>query len=125
MTLALTDFSQETIEKVVTRVLALDRVHHNNSFSIGTLQTTLPTTEETQFRQPLNARCAPSLATRLSTALYGHTVPSVIRVELCEYNMLNRTNKTVEYTKLNYDQNAHNIMSNHHHEIDMLLGPGG
>ena len=53
MMLALTDFSQQTIEQVVARVLALNRAHHSRSFAIGTLQTSLPMTEETQFQQAL------------------------------------------------------------------------
>ena len=52
-TLALTDFSQQTIEQVVARVLGLDRAHHNNFFTMGTLQNASPTHEETQFRQAL------------------------------------------------------------------------
>ena len=48
-TLALTDFSQQTIEQMVARILALDRAHHSISFEMGILQTALPTNEEMQF----------------------------------------------------------------------------
>ena len=45
--LALTKFSQLTIEQMVAPVLALDRAHHSNSFSMGSLQNTLRMQEET------------------------------------------------------------------------------
>ena len=48
-TLALTDFSQQTIEQVIARVLAIDRTQHNTAFSMGSLQNTLPPQEENRF----------------------------------------------------------------------------
>ena len=50
MTLALTDFSQQTIEQVITRVLVIDRAQHNTTFSMGSLQSTLPPQEDRCFR---------------------------------------------------------------------------
>ena len=95
-TLALTDFSQHTIEQVVAHVLALDRAHHNNSFSMCTLQTTLPTTEDTRFRQALQCTtCAKSGHLAIDCPLRPHYPICHSRVhivEQCEYNMLNRTN---------------------------------
>ena len=45
-TLALTDFSQQTIEQVIARILAIDKTQHITAFSIGSLQNTLPPQNE-------------------------------------------------------------------------------
>ena len=78
-TLALTDFSQHTIEQVVTFVLALDRAHHNNSFAMGILQTALAMTEETSSDKHCNARYVPNLATPLLIVPHDHTTSSAIQ----------------------------------------------
>ena len=52
-TLAVTDFSQNTIEQVIARILALTRTHKSSFFAMGTLQAALPTPEETQFRHAI------------------------------------------------------------------------
>ena len=80
-TLALIDFSQQTIKQVVARELALDHAHHSIAFSMGTLQSALPTVEETQFRQALDC---PARLHRPVCHSRVHTV------ENCEYNILNR-----------------------------------
>ena len=41
-TLTLTDFSNQSIEKVIVRVLALDQTQHSTMFSMSSLQSTLP-----------------------------------------------------------------------------------
>ena len=48
-TLTLTDFSQQTIEQVIARVLTIDRTQHSTTFSMGSLQNTLPVQEENRF----------------------------------------------------------------------------
>ena len=52
-TLALTDFSHQTIEQVITRVLAIDQTQQNTTFSMGSLQSTLPPQEDHRFQQAL------------------------------------------------------------------------
>ena len=53
MTLALPDFSQQTIEQVIARVLPINRTQHITAFSMGSLQNTLPPREDNRFRQAL------------------------------------------------------------------------
>ena len=48
-TLTLTDFSHQTIEQVIACVLAIDRTQHNTTFSMGSLQSTLPPQEDHRF----------------------------------------------------------------------------
>mgnify|MGYP000577219850 CR=1 FL=1 len=97
-TLALTDFSQNTIEQVVARVHTLARAHHSNSFAMGTLQATLPTPEETQFRQALECTiCTSADHSALDCPSRPHCPiwhSETHTVEQCEYNMLNQTATT-------------------------------
>ena len=51
-TLALANFANETIEQVIARVCAIDRTQHNTTFSMSSLQNTLPQ-EDNFFRQAL------------------------------------------------------------------------
>ena len=48
--LTLTDFSQQTIEQVIPRVLAIDQTKHNTAFSMGSLQSSLPPQEGNRFQ---------------------------------------------------------------------------
>ena len=88
--LALTDFSQKTIEKVVTRVFATNRTQHNTSFSLGSLQNTLSPQEETQFRQALQCtECSNSYHFVVESPHHPHCLICHSEVQ-CEYNMLSR-----------------------------------
>ena len=82
-TLALTDFSNQTIEQVIACVLAIDRTEHSTTFSMSSLQSTLPPQEDHRFRQALQCTACSGL---------GHVALECPHtVEQCEYNMLNRT----------------------------------
>ena len=94
-TLALIDFSQQTIEQVVAHVLAIDRAQHKTSFSMGSPQNALPPQEETQLQQALQCmECSNSghLAVEFPHRPHYPICHSPLHtVEQCEYNMLNRT----------------------------------
>ena len=94
-TLSLTDFSNQTIEQVIARVLAIDRTQHNTSFSMASLQNTLTPQEDHRFLQVLQCiACSGSGHLALECPHRPHCPICQSRshtVEQCEYNMLNRT----------------------------------
>ena len=89
-TLALTNFANQTIEQVI----ALDRTQQSTTFSMSSLQSTLPQ-EDNRFRQALQCTvCSGSGHLALECPHRPHCPICQSRshtVEQCEYNMLNRT----------------------------------
>ena len=94
MTLALTNFANQTIEQVIARILALDRTQESTTFSMSSVQSTLPQ-EDNSFRQAVQCTaCSGSGHLALECPHWPHFPICQSRshtVEQCEYNMLNRT----------------------------------
>ena len=94
MTLTLTNFANQTIEQVIARVLALDRTQQSTTFSMSSLQSTLPQ-EDNRFRQALQCTvCSGSSHLALECPHRPQCLICQSRshtIEQCEYNMLNRT----------------------------------
>ena len=95
-TLAVVDLTGNPIEDVISRVLRLDNAQ---SMSITSHQNTLPTTEETRFRQTVQSTtCLNPGHFALECTLRTHCLICHSRthtLELCEYNLLNRNTAPV------------------------------
>ena len=50
-TLVLLDLRNQSLEQVVDKALAMDRMHNNNTMNLSMLHRNLPTLEELRFRQ--------------------------------------------------------------------------
>ena len=56
ITLAMFDFTDQTIDKVIDKALAMDRTHKRKpTINMTTLTNNLPSLEELRFRQAVNA----------------------------------------------------------------------
>ena len=77
-TLALVDFSQQTIEQVVVRVLALVRTHHNNSFAMVRCKLLYQRRRKRNSNMHSSARYALVQDTPPLSVLHDHIAPSAI-----------------------------------------------
>ena len=94
-TLVLTDFSNQTIEQIIACILAIDQTQHSTTFSMSSLQSSLPPHEDHRFREALQCTAySGSGHLALECPHRPHCPICQSRshtVEQCEYNMLNHT----------------------------------
>ena len=109
-TLAVFDFTDQTIDKVIDKALAMDRTHKSKpTINMTTLTNNLPSLEELQFRQAI--QCMACLNTGHSTiecSLRTHCTichSKAHSVDQCEYNLLNKSTATVRQIQ-SYQDNS-------------------
>ena len=114
-TLTLFDFQNQSLEQVVDKALAMDRMHNNNTMNLSMLHRNLPTLEEFRFRQVV--KCTTCLNIGHSTvecSLRTHCTichSKVYLVKQCEYNQLNKTPAPVReiHPENNYQENRNQL----------------
>ena len=109
-TLAVFDFSDQTIDKVIDKALAMDRTHKSKAtINMTNLTNNLPSLEELRFRQAV--QCTTCLNTGHSTVecrLRTHCTifhSKAHSVDQCEYNLLNKSTATVHQIQ-SYQDNS-------------------
>ena len=109
-TLAVFDFSDQTIDKVIDKALAMDRTHKSKAtINMTNLTNNLPSLEELRFRQAV--QCTTCLNTGHSTvecSLRTHCTichSKAHSVDQCEYNLLNKSTATVRQIQ-SYQDNS-------------------
>ena len=109
-TLAVFDFSDQTIDKVIDKALAMDRTHKSKAtINMTNLTNNLPSLEELRFRQAV--QCTTCLNTGHSTvecSLRTHCTichSKAHSVDQCEYNLLNKTTTAVRQIQ-SYQDNS-------------------
>ena len=109
-TLAMFDFSDETIDKVIDKALAVDHRHKSKTtINMNNLTNNLPSLEDLRFCQAV--QCTNCLNTRHSTvecSLRTHCTichSKAHSVDQCEYNLLNKSTATIRLIQ-SYQDNS-------------------
>ena len=109
-TLAVFNFSDQTIDKVIDKALVMDRRHKSKAtINMNNLTNNFPSLEELRFRQAV--QCTTRLNTGHSTVECGLCTHCTIchskahSVDQCEYNLLNKSTATVHQIQ-SYQDNS-------------------
>ena len=98
--LVVLDFRTSTVDKVIDRVLEMDRAQNGNYIAMGALQRALPWEEELRFRQGvqytmcLNTDHSTVECTMRTQCLFCHSKTHTM--DWCEYNLLNQQATSVK-----------------------------
>ena len=109
-TLAVFDFLDQTIDKVIDKALAMDRTQKSKAtINMTNLTNNLPSLEELRFRQAV--QCTTCLNTGHSTVECSFRTHCTIchskahSVDQCEYNLLNKSTATIRHIE-SYQDNS-------------------
>ena len=109
-TLAVFDFTDQTIDKVIDKALAMDRTHKSKAtINMTTLTNNLPSLEELRFRQVVQCTtCLNTGQSRVECSLCTHCTichSKAHSMEKCEYILLNKLTATVRQIQ-SYQDNS-------------------
>ena len=112
-TLAVFDFSDQTIDKVIDKALAMHRTHKSTAtINMTNLTNNLPSLEELRFRQAV--QCTTRLNTGHSTVECGLCTHCTIchskahSVDQCEYNLLNKSTTVRQIQSYQHNSRSRN-----------------
>ena len=105
------DFKDQSLEQVIDKALIMDKMQTSNSMSMASLQRSLLTREELNFRQAIQCtKCLNLGHSTMECTLHTHCSihhSKAHTIEQCKYNLLNKVMTSVQQTHdgRQYDRN--------------------